>query len=219
MFDTASLIIFISAALALIISPGPAVLFVVARSLEQGRIAGIVSTLGITFASLIHVVFAAVGLSALLMKSAIAFSVIKYLGAAYLIYLGIRALMTKAQAADIQEVESVKLSKLFVQGFIVNIFNPKTALFFLAFLPQFVDPSRGSALVQIIVLGTIFLVMALVSDSIYAVVAGTAKELLSGSLRMARAQKYVAGTIYIALGITTAPVSYTHLTLPTTPYV
>ncbi len=208
MFDITSLIIFISAALALIVSPGPAVLFVVARSLEQGRVAGIVSTLGITFASLIHVVFAAIGLSALLMKSALAFSVIKYLGAAYLIYLGIRALTTKAQAANVQEVEPVKLSTLFVQGFIVNIFNPKTALFFLAFLPQFVDPSRGSALLQIIVLGTIFLVMALVSDSMYAVVAGTAKELLLGSsgvsLRMARAQKYIAGTIYIALGITTA---------------
>ena len=204
MFDITSLIIFISAALALIVSPGPAVLFVVARSLEQGRIAGIVSTLGITFASLIHVIFAAIGLSTLLMKSALAFSVIKYLGAAYLIYLGIRALTTKAQATNVQEVEPVKLSSLFVQGFIVNIFNPKTALFFLAFLPQFVDPSRGSALLQIVVLGTIFLVMALVSDSIYAVVAGTAKELLSGSMGMARAQKYIAGTIYIALGITTA---------------
>jgi len=204
MFELTSLIIFISAALALIVSPGPAVLFVVARSLEQGRIAGIVSTLGITFASLIHVVFAAIGLSALLMKSAIAFSVIKYLGAAYLIYLGIRTLTTKAQAHSVGDVEPVQLSKLFVQGFIVNIFNPKTALFFLAFLPQFVDPSRGSALLQIIILGLIFLVMAFVSDSIYAVVAGTVKGLLSGSIRMARAQKYVAGTIYIALGITTA---------------
>ncbi len=209
MFDPASLIIFISAAFALLISPGPAVLFIIARSLEQGRMAGIISTLGIALASLVHAFFAAVGLSALLMQSALAFSIIKYLGAAYLIYLGIRTLMTKAKPHSLQSVEPVPVMKLFRQGFIVNLFNPKTTLFFLAFLPQFVDPSRGSALVQIFVLGLIFTVMAVISDSVYAIVAGMAKEWLLGgssraSLRAARAQKYVAGTIYIALGITTA---------------
>jgi len=204
MFETTSLIIFVSAALALLLSPGPAVLFIIARSLEQGRMAGIISTLGIATASLVHALFAAIGLSALLMQSALAFSIIKYLGAAYLIYLGIRTLTTKAKAHSVQDVEPVPVAKLFTQGFIVNLFNPKTALFFLAFLPQFVDPSRGSALLQIFVLGLIFTTMAVISDSLYAVVAGSAKGWLSGSLRAARAQKYIAGTIYIALGLTTA---------------
>lgn len=204
MFDTTSLIIFMTAALALLLSPGPAVLFIIARSLEQGRMAGIISTLGIALASLVHALFAAVGLSALLVQSALAFSIIKYLGAAYLIYLGIRTLLTKAKPHSLQEVKKVPVLKLFRQGFIVNLFNPKTTLFFLAFLPQFVDPTRGSALLQIFILGLIFTTMAVISDSLYAIVAGTAKEWLSGSLRAARAQKYIAGIIYIALGITTA---------------
>lgn len=204
MFDTTSLIIFMTAALALLLSPGPAVLFIIARSLEQGRMAGIISTLGIALASLVHALFAAVGLSALLVQSALAFSIIKYLGAAYLIYLGIRTLLTKAKPHSLQEVEKVPVLKLFRQGFIVNLFNPKTTLFFLAFLPQFVDPTRGSALLQIFILGLIFTTMAVISDGLYAIVAGTAKEWLSGSLRAARAQKYIAGIIYIALGITTA---------------
>ena len=142
MFDVASLVIFITATLALLLAPGPAVLYIVARSLEQGRMAGFVSTLGVGLASIIHVVFAALGLSALLMQSALAFSVVKYLGAAYLIYLGARTLMGKAQASDLQAVRTMKRSEIFTQGFVVNLLNPKTALFFLAFLPQFVNPAR-----------------------------------------------------------------------------
>ena len=183
MFDPAPLAIFITATLALLLVPGPAVLYVVARSLEQGRTAGFVSTLGIGLASVAHVVFAALGLSALLMQSALAFSVVKYLGAAYLIYLGIRTLTSKAQASRTQAVQTMKYSQIFSQGFIVNLLNPKTALFFLAFLPQFVDPARGSVVLQIILLGMIFVGLAILSDSLYAFVAGTARQLLSGTAR------------------------------------
>ena len=142
MFDTASLATFTVATTLLLVTPGPAVLFVVARSLEQGRTAGMVSMVGINSASLIHVGFAAFGLSALLMQSAAAFSAVKYVGAAYLLYLGVRTLMSDQQAKG-HTSHPVKRSRLFTQGFIVNLLNPKTALFFLAFLPQFVDPSQG----------------------------------------------------------------------------
>ena len=204
MFDTASLAIFITAALALLLAPGPAVLYIVARSLEQGRMAGLISALGIGLAGIVHVVFAALGLSALLMQSALAFSVVKYLGAAYLIYLGIRTLTHKARASKVQGIEVMTYPKIFSQGFIVNLLNPKTALFFLAFLPQFVDPARASVVPQIVVLGMIFVGLAIVSDSLYALVAGTARQLLAGNVFVVRVQKYLAGTIYIILGITTA---------------
>jgi threonine/homoserine/homoserine lactone efflux protein len=204
MFDPASLTIFILAALALLLMPGPAVLYIVGRSIEQGRLAGIVSTLGIALGSTAHVVFAALGLSALLMQSALAFSVVKYLGAAYLVFLGIRTFMSKEEVGEVQTPKQMRYSRLFTQGFIVNLLNPKTALFFFAFLPQFVSPAQGSVILQIIVLGAIFVAMAIVSDGMYALVAGTAGEWLSGNRRVARAQKYLAGTIYLSLGITTA---------------
>ena len=204
MFDTASLVIFVSATLALLIVPGPSVLYIVTRSLEQGRAAGIVSVLGIGLAALVHVTFAALGLSALLMQSALAFSVVKYLGAAYLIYLGVRTLTTKASPTQAEAIKTMTYSRIFSQGFLVNLLNPKTALFFLAFLPQFVDPARASVTLQIVTLGMIFVVLAIVSDSVYAVIAGTARQLLSGNLLVARFQKYLAGTIYILLGVTTA---------------
>lgn len=184
--------------------PGPAVLFVVARSLEQGRMAGIVSAMGIGLGSIVHIVFAALGLSAVLMQSALAFSIVKYLGAAYLVFLGIRTLTSKTLPDNMQPKGRMKYSKILSQGFIVNLLNPKTTLFFFAFLPQFVNPARGSVEKQIIILGAILVCLGIVSDSLYALVAGTAGQLLSGNVQVARAQKYLAGTIYISLGITTA---------------
>ena len=204
MFDPAALTVFVLAALALLLMPGPAVLYIVGRSLEQGRIAGIVSTLGIALGSTAHVLFAALGLSALLLQSALAFSVVKYLGVAYLIFLGIRTLLRKTDAAEVRPSGRKGYTRLFSQGFVVNLLNPKTALFFFAFLPQFVSPARGSVVLQILILGAIFVSMAVVSDSMYALVAGTAGNFLSGSARVARAQKCLAGTIYISLGVTTA---------------
>lgn len=204
MFDPASLTIFILAALALLLMPGPAVLYIVARSIDQGRMAGIVSTLGIALGSTAHVLFAALGLSAVLMQSALAFSVVKYLGAAYLIFLGIRTLLSKSEMDLAQPVKKMNYSRIFSQGFVVNLLNPKTALFFFAFLPQFVSPAQGPVVLQIIILGFIFVGMAIISDGMYALIAGTAGEFLAGNKQIARAQKYLAGTIYISLGITTA---------------
>jgi len=165
--------------------PGPAVLFVVARSLEQGRMAGIVSAMGIGLGSIVHIVFAALGLSALLMQSALAFSIVKYLGAAYLVLLGIRTLTSKTLPDNMQPKGRMKYSKILSQGFIVNLLNPKTALFFFAFLPQFVNPARGSVEKQIIILGTILVCLGIVSDSLYALVAGTAGQLLTGNVQVA----------------------------------
>lgn len=143
MLDTTRLTLFFITALVILATPGPAVFYIIARSVERGRLAGIVSTLGVGFGTMFHVAAAALGLSALLATSATAFSVLKYLGAANLIYLGIRKLMERdpdiGQCARAPE----SLGRIFWQGAVVNVLNPKTALFFLAFLPQFVDVTRG----------------------------------------------------------------------------
>jgi len=202
--DTASLVLFMAATLALLIVPGPAVLYIVTRSIEQGRLAGLISTLGIALGAVVHVLFAAAGLSAMLMQSVVAFTVVKYFGAAYLLYLGIRTLTRKTEAAQIKEVEQVKLSRIFMQGFVVNLLNPKTAVFFFAFLPQFVNPVGYPVALQIIILGIIFIVMAIISDSLYAFIAGGARKYIVGNLKLARFQKNFAGAIYIMLGLMTA---------------
>lgn len=202
--EWSSLVIFILAALALLITPGPAVLYIIARSIDQGRLAGVVSALGIAVGALFHIAAAAFGISALLMASALAFKVIKYLGAAYLIYLGIRKLTEKDSANQADTIQHQKLSRIFTQGVVVNLLNPKTALFFFAFLPQFVDPARGSIVLQVLFLGLIFVTMAICSDSTYALLAGTAGHWLKGNLAFSRGQRYFSGSIYLALGITAA---------------
>lgn len=204
MIDSHSLAIFVFASLALLLAPGPAVLYVVARSVDQGRLAGIVSVLGISLGGWVHVVAAAVGLSALLVSSALAFTIVKYLGAAYLIYLGVTTLMTPTKQVDNAPIVKMSHAKIFRQGMIVNILNPKTALFFFTFIPQFVDPSRGSVAIQIVFLGSLFLIMAVVTDGIYAIVAGTLGQWLKTNQRFLKIQKYVSGSIYIFLGVTTA---------------
>lgn len=204
MIEPSALVVFMTAALVLLLTPGPAVLFIVARSLEQGRTAGVVSAVGIGLAALVHVVVAALGLSALLMQSALAFSVVKYLGAAYLVYLGVRTLLGEAKPHEDTAVVRTPLRRILGQGFVVNLLNPKTALFFFAFLPQFVNPQNGSVTVQVIFLGLLFVVMAISSDSMYALVAGTARQFLVGNERLALWQKRFAGTVYIGLGLATA---------------
>jgi threonine/homoserine/homoserine lactone efflux protein len=199
-----NLSLFITASLALLLTPGPAVLYIVARSVDQGRKAGLVSVLGIEVGTLFHIAAAALGLSALLMSSALLFDIVKYLGAAYLIYLGIRKLMSKDEMAEIGVDKQQKLSQIFRQGVIVNVLNPKTALFFFAFLPQFVDPARGSVPLQMIMLGTIFVLLASTTDGLYALLAGTFGSWLKGNRRFMRVQRYVTGTVYIGLGVTAA---------------
>ena len=197
--------LFLIAALALAITPGPAVLYVVARSIDQGRAAGFMSALGVFVGTLVHVVAAALGLSALLMSSAVAFQSVKYLGAAYLIYLGVRKFMGRRDSRANSEVPvRQKPSAIFRQGVIVNVFNPKTALFFLAFLPQFVDVHKGHVGVQVLVLGTIFACVGFVTDNSWSLLAGTIANRVKRSVRFVRIQEYFSGTVYISLGLATA---------------
>jgi threonine/homoserine/homoserine lactone efflux protein len=207
--DASTLAFFVAASLALTLVPGPAVLYIVARSVEGGRLAGLVSVLGIGAGGLVHVLFAAVGLSAILASSAAAFSVVKWLGVAYLFYLGITRFLARDEEGTAVTVEPEPLSRVFSQGVIVNVLNPKTALFFLAFLPQFVDPSRGAVTAQIALLGITFVALALCTDGLYALLTGSAADWLkrrNESPAFRRGQRYVSGGIYLALGAATAVV-------------
>lgn len=203
--SAANLGLFVGAALALLLVPGPAVLYIFARSVEQGRAAGLVSILGIHTATLVHIAAAALGLSALLASSALAFSVVKYAGAAYLIWLGLRKLFTQPRAPDIEgTLPARSRARLFRDGFIVNLLNPKTALFFLAFLPQFVEIERGHVAMQIAFLGALFTAIGIVTDSIYALAAGTAGNWLKHSPTYLKAERWVSGFVFIGLGLTAA---------------
>jgi threonine/homoserine/homoserine lactone efflux protein len=201
-----SLLIFVSTAALLLAIPGPAVLYIVGRSIGQGRNAGLVSALGIGVGTLIHTAAAAVGLSALLVSSATAFSVVKYLGAAYLVYLGIQRLRSKESlaAASDTSAQQATLARVFTQGIVVNVLNPKTALFFFAFLPQFIDPARGHVATQILSLGILFTAMGTTSDSLWALFSGSVAGWLRGDQRWMRNERYVSGGILISLGIVTA---------------
>jgi threonine/homoserine/homoserine lactone efflux protein len=201
--DAATLGLFVAAALALLLMPGPAVLYIVARSVDQGRSAGLVSVLGVHLGSLVHVTAAAVGLSSLLVSSAVAFGVVKYTGAAYLIYLGVKALIVREKPQEV-EVRAAPLRTLLRQGAVVNVLNPKTALFFLAFLPQFVDPDAGYVAAQLVFFGLVFVALGLVTDSVYALAAGTAGGWLRSSRFFAGARRWVSGTVFIGLGLATA---------------
>lgn len=204
MFEWTRLATFMLAAGLLIVVPGPAVLYVVARSVDQGKLAGIVSVLGIALGAVVHSLAAAVGITAVLAASALAFSTVKYLGAAYLIYLGLTTLLKKPEVQEKIVVEPKPLWQIFRQGFVVNLLNPKTALFFLAFLPQFADPARGSVPLQTFVLGLIFVVIALLSDSVYALLAGQLGGWLKQSQTFQQRQRYFSGLVYIVLGVGTA---------------
>ncbi len=192
--------IFAAASAAFLAVPGPSVIYIVSRSLAEGRTAGIVSALGIQAGGLVHVTAATVGVSALLASSAVAFSVVKYAGAAYLIYLGIRRLLD-GEEPEAEEGGRGSHRRLFWQGVLVNSLNPKTALFFLAFLPQFVDPERGAVAPQVLALGVLFLVLATLSDSTYALVAGSVRGWLG---ERKRALARISGCSYVGLGVLAA---------------
>lgn len=192
------------AALVLLLIPGPAVLYITARSASQGRLAGLVSVLAIETANFIQATAAALGLSAILLSSALAFDLVKYLGAAYLIYLGIQKLLTSEGNPEDGVVKQESLSRIYWQGFAVNILNPKTALFFFAFLPQFVDPAKGNVIAQNLLLGAVFVGMAIITDSLYALLASSVAGRLSGNRYFKKGGRYFAGLVYIGLGVTTA---------------
>ena len=191
-------------AMLLLLVPGPAVLYITSRSIGLGRAAGLVSAMGIAVGTLLHVAAATLGLSALLVSSASAFQLVKYAGAAYLIYLGIRTLRGGDAPALDPTGERRSLRNIFGQGVLVNLLNPKTALFFLAFLPQFVDPAHGHAMLQIFELGVLFAVMGWMSDSVWALVSGTFAEHIRGSVRLRSTQRKVSGGALIALGLASA---------------
>jgi threonine/homoserine/homoserine lactone efflux protein len=202
--DPSHLLFFVGAALLLLVVPGPSVLYIVTQSVSHGRRAGIASVAGITTGTLVHIAAATVGLSALLASSAVAFDVVKYLGAAYLIVIGVRRLAGLERAQEERAGGTRDLGRLYRQGIVVNTLNPKTALFFLAFLPQFVEPSRGVAWVQVLLLGLLFATLGFLSDGTWALVAGTLGDRLRRSRRFPAVQRYVSGSVFVGLGAVAA---------------
>ncbi|MFN8591833.1 MAG: LysE family translocator [Thermomicrobiales bacterium] len=192
------------ATLALVLAPGPAVLYIIGRSIDGGRTAGFASAAGIATGGLVHVAGAALGLSALIASSALAFSTLKYLGAAYLIFLGVRTLLTRPDPSPVAAQAPRTIRDNYSQGVVVQALNPKVALFFLAFLPQFIDPALGNTVGQTLILGAMFIGLGLCTDSMYALVAGTAGDWLKQQPSFTSIQRYFAGTIFIGLGLTTA---------------
>ncbi len=200
---TGTLAVFSLAAVALILLPGPAMLFLLARGIGDGRRVAMVSAVGVDSATAVFVVCAAAGLTALLASSTVAFMIVRFAGAGYLIHLGIRAL--RGSGPDLTAARSAGRSgRAFRQGFLVGITNPKVALFFLAFLPQFVDPARGSGATQILVLGGVFTLIGLTFDLGYAAAAGALGGWLRRRPRLAARQRYVTGGLYLALGASAA---------------
>jgi threonine/homoserine/homoserine lactone efflux protein len=200
--STSTVLVFAAATLALLVAPGPSVVYVVARSLEHGRAAGLTSMLGIETGALVHVAAAAVGLTALLASSEVAFSIVKYAGAAYLVGMGVRQVRRRHEpitAADSVTSAASRL-RLFRDGVMVDLLNPKTGLFFLAFLPQFIDPSRGPVGGQVLILGLLFVALAAVTDGTYAVVAGGLSGRLARSVASRRRVDRTTASVYVGLG-------------------
>src|SRR3954447_23693665 len=202
--DAETIWLFCLAETALIVIPGPAVLYIVAQSVGQGRRAGLVSASGVASGGLVHVFGAAIGLSGLLLSSATLFSAVKFAGAGYLIYLGGRRLLGLEASALATPTEARSRARLYRDGAVVNILNPKTALFFYAFLPQFLEPDRGSVALQALVLGVLFVAIALVSDSMWALASGSAAGWLRGRPLMVRVERWVTGTVLVGLGAVAA---------------
>lgn len=203
-----TLALFLGAALALVLIPGPGVLYILARSVDLGRRAGLLSVLGVAGGNLVQVAWAALGLSALVASSAVAFDVLRYAGAAYLVWLAVRRLRApdEALAAAVGESPAIPRRRIVGQGVLVAALNPKTAVFFVAFLPQFIDPARGAVAVQALLLGTVFVALALCTDALYALASGTLADRVRGraGARVARASKCGTAAVYLALGAATA---------------
>lgn len=204
MFDLSSLAAYVAIVLGLFLIPGPSVLLVFSRTVEGGQKVGISTGLGIAVGDFVHTLFAAVGLSALLMTSALAFTVVKFVGAGYLIYLGVRAFLAKPQDPSLPKVKPVSAGRAFLEAIPAEVLNPKTALFFLAFLPQFVHPERGSSFVQFAVLGLIFVVLSSAYTTLIALTVKPLGRALKSLSRFSRWQGKVIGVIFISLGLKVA---------------
>jgi threonine/homoserine/homoserine lactone efflux protein len=200
--DRSTLLLFAGASLALLAVPGPAVVYVVTRGLDQGRAAGLVSMLGVETGTFAYALAAAAGLTGVIAASVTAFTVVKYAGAAYLVYLGVRKLLERPEQPGNVLVSG--RSQLFLKGMLVQLLNPKIAIFFVAFLPQFVHASHGASAAQILVLGTIFTLLAVLSDSAYVLLAGAVGGWLRTGRRARRWLAKLSGGVYIGLGLTAA---------------
>jgi threonine/homoserine/homoserine lactone efflux protein len=202
MIELSNYLLFLASCLALIIVPGPAQALVLARTLADGPRAGTLTAIGLNIGTLCHSMAAAMGLSAVLASSALAFAIVKYAGAGYLIYLGIRALRAPAPTAPRAATRHVgPLRSPLVQAVVTGALNPKVALFFLAFLPQFVDPTRGSALLQFLVLGASMAVLDTLYEVMLVYLISRVSRHETGSVRIAIWQNRVCGTVLVALGL------------------
>jgi threonine/homoserine/homoserine lactone efflux protein len=196
--------VFLATGMALLIVPGPAVLYVVTRSIEMGRGGGIASVAGITTGTVVHVSLAAAGLSSLVLASTVAFDGVKYVGAAYLVFLGVRRLVTRGAEEALAEAAPRTRRRAYTQGVVVNLTNPKTIVFIFAFVPQFVDPHAGHVWLQVLVLGFSFACLGFLSDSAYAFAAGTVADRLRGSAGIARFERWFGGSVLVGLGVAAA---------------
>ena len=209
MLSPSTIAAFALASIAILIIPGPAVLYIVNRSISDGRRVGLAAVAGVELGTFVHVMAATVGLSAVLASSAAAFNTVKWLGAAYLIYVGVRTLVTRP-AAIATDRATVGPRRAFHQGVVVNVLNPKVALFFLSFLPQFIHPEQGHPALQAFLLGLVFVVLAFVTDGMYAIVASELRDVLVRGRALPFVQRYVAGTVLIGLGVVAAGASAVH---------
>jgi threonine/homoserine/homoserine lactone efflux protein len=196
--------VFLATAVAILLVPGPAVLYVVTRSIEMGRAGGIASVAGITTATFAYVALATAGLSSLVVASTVAFDAVKYAGAAYLLFLGVRRLLGRGVEEEAEEPAPHTRRRAYTQGVLVNLTNPKMIVFVFAFLPQFVDPHASRPWLQTLVLGLSFTVLAFLSDSLYAVAAGSIADRLRGTNTIAWVQRWIGGSVLVGLGILSA---------------
>jgi threonine/homoserine/homoserine lactone efflux protein len=196
--------VFLATAMALLLVPGPAVLYVVTRSIEMGRAGGLASVAGITTATTAYVALATAGISSIVLASTVAFDAVRYVGAAYLLLLGVRRLLGRGLDAGAEEPTPRTRRRAYTQGVVVNLTNPKTIVFVFAFIPQFVDPHARHAWSQVLVLGLSFALLGCLSDSMYAVVAGSVADRLRGSTGIARVQRWLGGSVLVGLGILAA---------------
>ncbi|MEY2610428.1 MAG: LysE family translocator [Acidimicrobiia bacterium] len=207
--DIGSIITFGIASIALLLIPGPAVIYILNRSVSDGREVGLAAVAGLELGNFMHVIAASAGLSAVLATSATAFNTVKWLGAGYLVFVGVRTLLTRPAAVS-GDSTSVSLKRSFTQGVVVNTLNPKVALFFLSYLPQFIDADKGAAWSQALVLGTTFVIIGCCTDGMYALTASALRTKLLTGRTLPIVQRYVAGTVFVALGVmaaTTSPAS------------
>lgn len=201
MIDQTTLITYVLIVLGFVFIPGPATILTAARATTSGTRVGIATGLGIAVGDLIHTALAVIGISAIILASAFLFSVIKYLGAAYLVYLGVKALLEKAPTNTAARTIAISAPAAFRQAILAEVLNPKTALFFLAFLPQFVNPTNGSVALQLTTLGIILVLFGLLSTVVFAVTAGQVGSFLRGNPAVLRWQSKIVGSIYCALGV------------------